>query len=128
MSTNSSSDQSSVASSLTETDHATVTTASGRKIVDLSMTAVDQHERNNKLMTNLARNKVFKYKKFTYPSDYREETHLWHVVRAALKFDKDTDKEKTNHCFNACRKAITDALSRRRTAVTNQMKLNFISE
>ena len=111
MSTNSSSDQSSVASSLTETDHATVTTASGRKIVDLSMTAVDQHERNNKLMTNLARNKVFKCKKCTCPSDFKEGTCLWHAVRVALKFDKETDKEKTNHCFNAHRKAIADALS-----------------
>ena len=128
MSNNSTSDQSSVTSSMMETDNATVTTLSGKKIEDLSMTAVNQHDRNNKLMTNLARNKVFKYKKFTCPSDFREGTHLWHVVRVALKFDKDADKEKTNHCFNACRKAIVDALSRRRTAATNQMKLNFVSK
>ena len=121
-------DQSSATSSLTETDNVTVTTASGKKIEDLSVTAEDQHTRNNKLMTNLARNKVFKYKKFTYPSDFREGSYLWHAVRVALGLDKETDKEKTNHCFNACRKAIVDALSRRRTAVTNQMKMNFISK
>ena len=46
----------------------------------------------------------------------------------ALAFDKETDKEKTNHCFNTCNRAIADALSRRRTSVTNQMKMNFISK
>ena len=121
-------DQSSAASSLTETDNATVTTASGEKMEDLSMMAMDQCQRNNKLMTNTARNKVFKHKKFTCPSDFREGSHLWHAVRVALAFDEETDKAKTNHHFNAHNKAIADALSQRRTAVTNQMKMNFIGE
>ena len=121
-------DRSSATSSLTKTDNATVTTASGEKIEDLSVTAMDQCQRNNKLMTNVARNKVFKCKKFTCPLDFREGSCLWHAVRVALAFDKETDKEKTNHCSNACNKAIADALSWRRTTVTNQMKMNFISE
>ena len=121
-------DQSSATSSLIETDNVTVTTASGKKIEDLSVTAMDQHQRNNKLMTNIARNKVFKCKKFTCSLDFREGSCLWHAVRVALVFDEETDKEKMNHCFNACNEAIADALSWRRTAVTNQMKMNFISE
>ena len=121
-------DQSSATSSLTETDRATVTTASGEKIEDWSLTALDQPQRNNKLMTSAVRNKVFKHKKFTCPSDFKEGSCLWHAVRVALVFDKETDKEKTNHCFNACNEAIADALSWRRTAATNQMKMNFISE
>ena len=121
-------DQSSTTSSLTKTDNVTATTASGKKIEDLSVTAMDQCQRNNKLMTNVTRNKVFKHKKFTCPSDFREGSCLWHAVRVALAFDEETDKEKTNHCFNTCKKAIADALSWRRTAVANQMKMNFISE
>ena len=117
-------DQSSATSSLTETDNATVTTASGEKTEDLSVTAMDQHQRNNKLMTNAVRNKVFECKKFTHLSDFREGSHLWHAVRVVLAFDK----EKTNHHFDACKRAIADALSWRRTSVTNQMKMNFISE
>ena len=121
-------DQSSATSSLTETDNVTVTTASGKKTEDLSVTAMDQCQRNNTLMTNMARNKVFKHEKFTCSSDFREGSHLWHAVRVALAFDKETDKEKTNHCFNAHNEAIADALSQRRTSVTNQMQMNFISE
>ena len=92
------------------------------------MTAEDQHTRNNKLMTNIARNKVFKFKKFTYSSDFIEMSYLWHLIRVALGLDKVADKDKVNHYFNTHRKAIVDALSRRRTAVTNQMKMNFISK
>ena len=58
-------DQSSATSSLTKTNSVTVTTASGKKTEDLSVTAMDQCQRNNTLMTNMARNKVFKCKKFT---------------------------------------------------------------
>ena len=121
-------DQSSATSSLTNTDNVTVTTASGKKIEDLSVTAMDQCQRNNTLMTNIARNKVFKCEKFTNLSDFKEETHLWHAVRVALGFDKEINKDKTNCCFDTCKRAIADALSRRRTAVTNQMKMNFISK
>ena len=121
-------DQSSATSSLTETDNATVTTASGKKIEDLSVTAMDQHQRNNTLMTNTVRNKVFKHENFTCLSDFKEETCLWHVVRVALGFDKEIDKDKTNCHFDAHKRAIADALSQRRISVTNQMKMDFIGE
>jgi len=121
-------DQSSATSSLTKTDNATVTMASGEKTEDLSVTAMDQCQRNNTLMTNTARNKVFKCKKFTCPSDFKEETCLWHAVRVALGFDKEIDKDETSCYFDTCKRAIADVLSRRRTSVINQMKMNFIGE
>ena len=53
---------------------------------------------------------------------------MWHAVRVALGFDKEIDKDKMNCYFDAHKRAIVDALSRRRTSVTNQMKMSFIGK
>jgi|GEM_PF-5859735 len=122
-------EDSSAASSLTDnTDSATYITVNGKKIEDLSVTANNTHQRNDALVTNLARKKMFKFVKFTFPDMFAENSFLWHVVAAALNCNKVRDKDKINYYFNTHRRAIIEAVARRRCAVTNQMKKSFVSK